>query len=471
MKKMRTWAGLLLALAAILLAGCSAGDEKPEREEGTLIYAALNPVATGMQKKVDIFNQTHTDIQISIQDYSDEGGPQRLLTELAAGRIPDIMEMQAAGTVSVQADANAESLWFGDPLAADTSGNYWMPYRQLAQKGYLEDLWPYIENDPDLGREGVLEAPLKAAEVDGGLYMLFGQVSVNTLMGAKSVVGDRCGWTLAELVETFSDMPGDATVLRYNAVKRDVFYKLFSSSLDQYVDWESAQCAFDSNDFRNTLEFLNYFPSSFDTALAPEQLGDELFWRLADGRQMLEPIRIGLLKDMPYYDTYFDGGASYIGYPTADGSFGGTFIIHGSKLAMSSSCQDKEAAWEFIRQLILKNYDENSMEKAHRNQQVRIPINRKDYELGNNVDLSSKSVAPRSTFTGGPTYDVATAAEKDLQHFEALINNTTQIYWPNDSLSDIVWEALGPYFAGDKTMDETIALLQDRVRLYVNEQK
>ena len=65
--------------------------------------------------------------------------------------------------------------------------------------------------------------------------------------------------------------------------------------------------------------------------------------------------------------------------------------------------------------------------------------------------------------------DVAT--ERDLQRFEALINNTIQLYWPDDTLSDIVWEAAGPYFAGDKTMDETIALLQDRVRLYVNEQK
>ena len=76
MKKRRIWAGLLV-LAAVFLTGCSAGDEKPEREEGTLIYAALNPVATGMQKKVDIFNQTHTDIQISIQDYSDEGGDRK----------------------------------------------------------------------------------------------------------------------------------------------------------------------------------------------------------------------------------------------------------------------------------------------------------------------------------------------------------------------------------------------------------
>ena len=35
----------------------------------------------------------------------------------------------------------------------------------------------------------------------------------------------------------------------------------------------------------------------------------------------------------------------------------------------------------------------------------------------------------------------------------------------------IVCETLGPYFAGDKTMDQAIDLLQNRVQLYLNEAK
>ena len=61
--------------------------------------------------------------------------------------------------------------------------------------------------------------------------------------------------------------------------------------------------------------------------------------------------------------------------------------------------------------------------------------------------------------------------EETCRRFEDLVNNTTQLYWPDDNISTAVWDAIGPYFAGDKTMDETIALVQDRVRLYVNEQK
>ena len=52
-----------------------------------------------------------------------------------------------------------------------------------------------------------------------------------------------------------------------------------------------------------------------------------------------------------------------------------------------------------------------------------------------------------------------------------MIDSTTQIYWPNSALSDVVWDAISPYFAGDRTLDDTIALLQNRVGLYLNEQK
>lgn len=61
--------------------------------------------------------------------------------------------------------------------------------------------------------------------------------------------------------------------------------------------------------------------------------------------------------------------------------------------------------------------------------------------------------------------------EEDTQRYRDLIDHTTQLYWPNDDLSNIVWEALGPYFAGDWPLDHTIEMVQNRVQLYVDEQR
>ena len=84
---------------------------------------------------------------------------------------------------------------------------------------------------------------------------------------------------------------------------------------------------------------------------------------------------------------------------------------------------------------------------------------------------------PESLFSDDFTYEdyrvyiTRVPSKDDVPRFEELINNTTQIYWPNDALANIVWESAGAYFAGDRTLDETVALIQNRVTLYVNENK
>lgn len=475
---MKKLTSLLLLVACILLAACGSGDDvelPPEPEDGVLIYAALNPMDKALELALEKFNEEHTDVQIELRDYSGEGGPQRLLVELAAGRVPDIMELQRMGREDFHDSKNVEALWSSTPLEADLSGFYWMPYRQMVQKGYLEDLWPYIENDPELGREGVLEAPLRAAEVDGGLYMLFKEVAVNTLIGSKAMLGSRSGWTLAELREAFSAMPPDATILRYDATQNKVFTALLSPMLEQYVDWEAGQCHFDNDDFRSMVEFLKVFPAEFETSLTAAEVEKEVVWKQMDGLQMLETTSFGGLQDIPYYNSFFEGGAAFIGYPTSDGSAGSSFLLLGRKTAMSSTCRDKEAAWEFMRRTI-QSQAGPSLQHAVNEDQVRIRINRKDYQQAitaelNNSNKTSRGYVNVPAFSGGPARRVYFPVQEDVGQYEALISGTTQIYWPNSALSDVVWDAIGPYLAGDKTMDETIRLVQNRVGLYVNENR
>ena len=113
------------------------------------------------------------------------------------------------------------------------------------------------------------------------------------------------------------------------------------------------------------------------------------------------------------------------------------------------------------------------MKEARWGVSITLPINRKSYENGNIADLTwpKEQISPFPSFPGGPEFEVDPPTEEDLQRYEKLVNSTTQIYWPDNALSEIVWEAAGAYFAGDRTMDETIQIIENRVKLYVNEQK
>ena len=227
----------LLLVSILLLVACGRHQQEKD-DDGKLIYAALNPISPYLESSIEIYNEDHPEAQIEVRDYSDDAGPERLITELMLGQVPDIMEMQRFGYYEVYGYVPTiagsyhpkftEALWHETTFDADTSDVFYMPYRQLALRGYLEDLWPYIDNDPEFGRERIIEGPLKAAEINGGLYMLPKSFSINTLVGSVSVVGDRCGWTLEDMMETFSSMPEGSAILQYDTIRQEVYFHLLA---------------------------------------------------------------------------------------------------------------------------------------------------------------------------------------------------------------------------------------------------
>ena len=52
-----------------------------------------------------------------------------------------------------------------------------------------------------------------------------------------------------------------------------------------------------------------------------------------------------------------------------------------------------------------------------------------------------------------------------------LYDHVSRSWEWNTNILDIVTEAAGAYFAGDKSLDDTAREVQSRVSLYVNEQK
>ncbi len=445
------WKVFLLALAVCLLAACSAGGQK-ESEVTTLIYANLTKGGVDYSA-VMRFNAAHKDVQVVIQNYFDEDdsrGQDRLLAEIAAGDMPDIIDLGPAGG---------------------------LPYQRMARKGLLENLWPYIENDPELGREGVLEAPLKAAEVDGGLYVVFDKVCIQTLVGAESIVGNRYSWTIEELLDAYASMSEGSTIMEMDMLrKQDVFRRLFYLSAEDYVDWNTGECFYDSEQFRSTLEFINNnFPDEISNELAAmdtEELSAESMEWILSGRQMLSSTVLARPRNIQEIDTIFGAGgrAAFVGYPTEDGSVGSYFYIRGRSLGMSTYCQHKEAAWDFLREVLLPQYndirslDNPNVDKFH------VPLNLNDYQLLKRYDMTviSPDGAP---YYMGPILRYHKATQEEVDRFDYLMNSIDKINLYDRKIYDIAYETASAYFAGDKTLDETVALLQNRVGLYVNEQR
>lgn len=460
MKRCTGWRAFALALwmaAACVLSACGSGEDAepgPTLEQETdpgkevLIYARTLPAdgVYGIDREViDKFNRTHDGVRIVVKDYygseeDKEQGYERLRTEIAAGQIPDIIDL--AG----------------------------ISYRQMVRKGCLEDLWPYIENDPALGRDGVLEAPLKAAGTDGKLYAAFGSVIIDTLVGSAEQVGDRTSWTFQELRDAFANMPEDATLLRFDTSRELVALTLMMLSMEDYVDWETGACSFDSHGFRSMLEFIGGFPTSKEVEEETAAFADfsalhaEAEDRFMRGLQMLDNMKFVSLTRLQELNARHGGRCAFVGYPVEDGGTGSSFQTIGQCLVMSSACKNKEAAWDLIRTVYL-NPKDGSIDNN-----FAIPVRKALYDSQKAALMDGEQKIVPFPVTG-QAVTAPPLTEEEVRRFEDFFNSIdkSEIVW-DSALSRLILETCGPFFGGDKTLDETVDLLQNRVGLYVREQ-
>lgn len=455
------------------------------REDGDAQVAVLTPGAGNAEKTVLTlagvsgdyylnkyvaeFNQTSDTCRIVYKKYytqtGDEFSPaeylqarKRLMTEIGAGDVPDLLDIER------------------------------LPFQRYGAMGMLEDLWPYIENDPELGRDGVMEHVLECAEEDGKLYMVFERFSIDTLAGSKTVVGDRTGWTFDDLRSALDTMPEGCSVLWPDTTKNELLKAMISTDLDSYIDWETGTCFFDGEEFQDILSFCNTEGAEagdlnpWYTISVNHYDPQWLYTLISEGQMMLYPCTVSNFLRIQEIEHLFGGEVSYVGYPTGSGTCGSSFVV-GTSAAMTSACKDKEAGWEFLRRLLLvqPELDEDSDDFDPINYfNTSFPVNRKGFEY-----LREKSMTPDyedgveiPKCEGGGLYDFDAddisyyaTTQKQYDQIMRLYNDTNTIYWEDNDLWEIVSEQAQAYFAGDKSLEETASAIQSRAELYVNERR
>ena len=424
------------------------------QEKSVLTLAAVSGNLY-LRQQVAQFNRTSTTCRIIYKPYytqiGDWGSPDeyqqgmtRLLTELSAGKLPDLLYVEH------------------------------LPVLRFGAMGMLEDLWPYIENDPDLGREAVMDRVLECAEQDGKLYTVFNSFGINTVVGSTAVVGDRTSWTLDDLRTALDTMPEGCAIFSPYSTKLGTLKNLICSDLGSYVDWESGACSFDSEEFKEVLSFCN--------EMEAEQGGwAEWYTLIPEGREMLLDWGLRNFIRIQEHEAIFGGEISYVGYPKSDGACGSNFSVI-NPIAMTTACKDKEGAWEFLRQFLLPQELPRDTFGDVWVSNADFPVNRESFEalLEESMKLNSSTDEedrpPKGMSVGGADelvfdliYTPTTQAQYD--QIMELHQAVSTIYREDNALWEIVSEQVQPYFAGDKSVDETAKLVQSRAELYVNELK
>lgn len=387
-----------------------------------LTFATLD--ADAVKDDVAEFNRLHSDIRITMLDFSQSGGVTALATEIIAGTVPDIIDLSQ------------------------------LPAEQYAGSGLLTDLYPLMDAGGGPGRDDLWTNILEALELDGALYSIPTGFYPAAVFGRADVVS-RLGTLNYDTAEAELLTPelGYSTVFGTQLTRAD-FLK-YSLELGGFIDYESRKADFTGENFDRLLSFAAKLPETAD-----EQSG----WRadIVDGRQALAFSALRNTSDLFSLELYY--GADIAALPF----FGGELCVADPvvSLGISSGCENKEAAWEFISSQLWPEGNLNTVRDGY-------PMSISTYERLEQSERDYAAAVEVNQITGylpdGRELKMAMDTEGMLSLQRELIESIGHVCSNDATVYGIVSEESGAFFAGAKTAAEVEQLIQNRVEIYLAE--
>jgi ABC-type glycerol-3-phosphate transport system substrate-binding protein len=459
-------------------------SEVPQKKIITLACVYLD---WNLRSEIIKFNKRDPDYRIRVNDYSiyntsDDytAGTTKLNTEIIAGNVPDIIYTNN------------------------------VPFGVYASKGMIEDLYPMLDADPEFGGRGILvPAVAKALEsADGKLLQIASSFQITTYIGKAGIVGEKPGWTMDELTAAAAKIPGGARIFPYYFTRDDFMYNVFTFNTLEYVDWETGECKFDTPEFSKLLDLAKSLPETYNWEQNNGKYINENL-EIMNDRQLLQQGYLGDFNSYLQMDTMLNGELAFKGFPCE--SRKGSAFEFNSGLAMSTKCANKDGAWKFMRILLTEEYHAQYNSWA-------FPINQKmfdkqmesamtentvpyewgyaaEYDGGEKEDVIEKispeiaaeykgRLRPDGTYSfpkgyvwiyaqdgtdqSIPYYAMTAEARDKLLEF---INSIDRSVSRDEKILEIVTDELHTFFAGQKSAQDAVKIIQSRVSIYVNEQR
>lgn len=413
---------------------------KPEELENKKIitYAGYN-VPNKLRTVAREFNKTHRDCRIEIQLYEDEEQVKMTL-DMASGKVPDVL-----------------------PLFSSD-----LPTEQLVKKGILEDLTPYWENDAEISTEDIIPSVLEGMKINDRLYFVSPYFTIASAACRTCDAEGKEGWTIEEMSEVLKDKGEDAIVFK-NPDKEDMLYNFLISTLNDFINWETGECNFCSQDFKDILRLCN---SGFITEKMSdkeyEDLNEEIEKKMHEGKVLLSFSQGVTLEDIQSTRKQFGTSIKYIGLPEKNRQ--GSYFNFTEQYGIYSGSDVKKEAWEFIKMVMSEEYQINV---NHINYGM-LPTRKDALEWKLQAQTATEEYEDSYGNWIQPVeadYGMSVPSQEDVDTLLNLIDRTRKHAVIDDEGILIVLEEAESYFNEKKSLDKVAEIIQKRMTTYVNEKR
>ena len=399
----------------------SRADITEEDREELVIGCMYTPVL--LERNIVEFNKSQQKYHASIREYNDRSNEvttdeatTRLHLDLASGNAPDMLNLQ------------------------------YLDIYNLVDKGVIDDLRPYFDRDTEIDIQDYVESVVEACTIDGVLVSVPLEYVIYSYFGKADMVGESAGWTIDDVAECLNNNPGSV----FSTWTREfMLARILQYSIDTFIDSDSGTCDFTTKTFDELLDIIEPLPSEANYSPIEEKTS------------LINNISLYNFEVIQEYYAQYGDDIIIKGYITADGrACHNLSVTDAYSIVSTSGCKD--GAWEFIKFCLIN--DNSSMGWFSSNKQ----------RLQEMIDeeLAHAGEEKRSTFyteQGAVNYHYATQEEIDT--VMDLIENVELSESANSEIISIIEEEMESYFAGGKSKEATVAVIQDRVQPYLDERK
>lgn len=322
-----------------------------------------------------------------------------------------------------------------------------------ARAGYIRDLYPYIDESDKIHRDDLVESMVRGLETDGKLYGLSEKLTFQTPFIYNEV--DTSDYNARTAIDIYVQAAKERNYGGLWSVEslQDL---IFTGLTDDILKDENGNCEFNAPLIKEMLERIKNSGADIkrkDLAEMNIPMRDFYF----GSRNRIESV-----ADIAVYTDGYN--LKIIGYPSLCGD---PVYLQGYSdiMTISKECKYPEGAFEFIEFMMTRS-------ELYGNQEGSLyslkSLNKKGRYPGTLKNCTE--LQPITIVVDGEVRKVEFTEEKFefLQYMSNHVVYDTADFW---SVTDIIFEEAPLYFNGDKTIEETMNVIESRVSLYLEEKE
>ena len=298
-------------------------------EKNTIELAHIGDMTDILNQAVINFNQTSNKYRIEVKNFSSDdkgyGYVDDFNLAISTGYVPDLILL-----------------------------NPFMPIQSYIRKGLLADIYPFIDNDPDIKRDDFYEFILDLYKQNDKLYQFNVLYSISTFAGKTKNIGSETKWSYKDFKELHDSLTEDQ-MLWSRLSPLSLMSYLYLFGITELIDFDNYTCNFEDADFIEAMEIIKSFKdesvfnmttneiNEFFIAEKDMYRNDELILSEARFENMFSFLSIA--SDFNFEDITVKGSPSISGE---------THLISvlTTSFAVTEQSKVKDGAWQFLKSLV-----------------------------------------------------------------------------------------------------------------------